>query len=56
MTHIKEFLGSSRFIITTGSIEKSEINCLTMTITDRTDVNIRYHLKLARELNSSEVT
>lgn len=56
-THIKDFLHTPRFIITTGSLTKSEINCLTMTITDRTDVNVHYHVKkLARQLNNSEAT
>lgn len=53
--HIKEFLHSPRFIIITGSFTKSEINCLTMAITDRTDVNVHYHIKkLARQLNKPE--
>lgn len=43
--HIEEFLHSPRFFIITGSFTKSEINCLTMAITDRTDVNIHYHIK-----------
>lgn len=53
--HVEEFLHSPRFFIITGSFTKSEINCLTVAITDRTDVNVHCHIKkLAIQLNKPE--